>query len=103
MLERKITHRKAIIGGKLYDTEKSQFLVAYKDESGELRILFRTTKGNYFSGIFEDGCFINENYGRVYEHTYYDLRTEDKYTAQKLIGLYNPDKYIELFGEVEDA
>ena len=43
--ERRVFHKKAIIIGKLYDTEKAEFLCMFKDR----RILLKTKSGNYFS------------------------------------------------------
>lgn len=45
--ERKVFHKKAIINGKLYDTEKAEFLCLFKDG----RILLKTKRGNYFSCV----------------------------------------------------
>lgn len=106
-LKREIKHRKFIANGKLYSTERSEALLSFKDnytdKSDNLRILFRTKNGNYFSAIFDEGWYINSDYEKILEHTYYDMRAETAERAKELIGLYNPVKYIELFGRVEEA
>lgn len=53
--ERKVLQEKAIINGKLYDTEKAEFLCPFKDG----RILLKTKRGNYFSCV-QDIRSVNE-------------------------------------------
>lgn len=93
----KITHSKSIIDGKLYDTENAK-LLCFKDD----RFLFKTPKGNYFScKAGDEHC---ENEGRfVWEIVYYDIRPENIEDAKETIGRYDADRYIELFGEPEEA
>lgn len=106
-IKREIKHRKFITNGKLYDTEKSEGLLSFKDnyvdKSDDSRILFKTEKGNYFSAILDEWRYINCDYEKILEYTYYDMRIETAERAKELIGLYNFEKYIELFGEVEEA
>lgn len=100
--ERRTRHVKAIIDGKLYDTEKAEFISFTEDH----RALFVTKKRNYFS------CnTLSCNYTKyqenktfnVFETTYYDIRPESIEYVMSNIGKYEPEKYIELFGEVEEA
>ena len=72
---------KAIINGLLYDTEKANLIC----EPDEHHTMYMTEKGNLFmlyNGVIS--CADNE--------------TLKKFLAEEL-----PDKYIELFGEVEEA
>lgn len=101
-LKRETEHAKAIIDGKLYDTEKASIVSTTKDN----RILFVTQKGNYFSC-----ATYNYDYAKTGENeifyisaiAYSDIRPEPIEYAMTNIGKYAPDKYIELFGEVEEA
>lgn len=68
--------------------------------------MFVTEKGNYFSCdesynnyIFPEADAIID----VHEIIYADIRPETAEYAKENIGKYAPDKYIELFGEVEEA
>lgn len=102
VLERKIKHTKSIVGEKLYDTEKS-ILISWTQDN---RLLFATEKGNYFS--CDTDCYnyitCEENKTiNVHETIYTDIRPETTEYAKENIGRYKPDKYIELFGEVEEA
>ncbi len=93
---------KAIIDGKLYDTEKAEKIDSYRKRvdmgpilSGSYvhwtpmhRIdIYKTAKGNYFEHDV-DGDTIT---------------TTDEARVRAIIQKLYPDKYIELFGEVEEA
>lgn len=93
---------KAIIDGKLYDTEKAEAVVTFRrrvDEGPVLSgstihwtpmhdfTLYKTAKGNYFEHDQANGTIV----------------PRDKGWAKDLIRRLYPDKYIELFGEVEEA
>lgn len=101
-LTRELKHTKSIIDGKLYDTQKSTFI----SNSIDGRLLFITQKGNYFSCIAEQDTYI-----RVIENecfptsttVYLDIRPETIEYAKANIGKYEPEKYIELFGDAEEA
>lgn len=100
--DRKIRHAKSIICGKLYNTEKSEMVSCTQDK----RVLFMTKRGNYFSCTkYHDNYTMHEGNKAiaVHEISYADIRPETEEYARENIGRYNPEKYIELFGEVEEA
>lgn len=74
---------KKIIDGKMYDTSTSD--VIYINEMNG-RKLFRTKKGNYFL-MYANGEVVP--------------KTEDE--IKEFLGVNDTNKYIELFGEVEEA
>lgn len=83
---------KAIIDDKLYDTETAEFIYAYADCdyvtcATTIIYIYRTKKGTYFK---------------------YDMRREKiskikEKTVKEIISRFDIDKYIELFGDVEEA
>lgn len=100
--DRKIKHAKSIICGKLYNTEKSEIVSCTQDK----RVLFMTEKGNYFScSEYHNNYTMHEGNKAiaVREISYADIRPESAEYARENIGRYVPEKYIELFGEVEEA
>lgn len=100
--ERKDLHKKVIINGKLYDTEKAEFLCPFKDG----RILLKTKNGNYFSCVQDIRSANEEKMDEIVEAittSYFDLREETEEAAKRYIGILEPDLYIKLFGEVEEA
>lgn len=102
ILKRKTRHAKTIIGNKLYDTEKAEFISSTEDH----RILFITKKGNYFSCNTTDCDYMEHEENKtfnVFETVYHDIRPEPIEYAMSNIGKYQPEKYIEMFGEVEEA
>lgn len=93
---------KAIINGKLYDTEKAEKIESYRrrvDEGPVLPgsevhyipfhtiVIYKTAKGNYFEH--------DENNNHI--------TTTDEAGVKEIIRKLYPDRYIELFGEVEEA
>ena len=74
---------KKIINGKMYDTDTSEEI--YLDEMNNRRI-FQTKKGNYFL---------------LYPNGELGPKTEDE--IKEFLGNNDTNKYIELFGEVEEA
>lgn len=97
-LRRETRHTRSIVYDKLYDTEKSKLLSQTQDN----RFLFITEKGNYFS--CDNYIFVETNVVvDVCEIIYTDIRPETAEYAKENVGRYAPDKYIELFGEVEEA
>ena len=74
---------KKIINGKMYDTDTSDEI--YLDEMNNRRI-FQTKKGNYFL-LYPNGELVP--------------KTEDE--IKELLGNNDTNKYIELFGKVEEA
>lgn len=102
LLKRETTHVKTIIGGKLYDTEKAERLSGTEDN----RTLFATRKGNYFSCEHMYYNYTKHEEGQIFDTSvtsFSDIRPESLEYAMTNIGRYNPEKYIELFGEVEEA
>lgn len=74
---------KKIINGKMYDTDTSEEI--YLDEMNNRRV-FQTKKGNYFL-LYPNGELVT--------------KTEDE--IKEFLGNNDTNKYIELFGEVEEA
>lgn len=102
ILKIKTRHSKAIIENKLYDTEKAEIISPTEDH----RILFVTKKGNYFSCKAKDCDYMKHEENKTYhifETVYHDIRQESLEYAMSNIGKYEIEKYIELFGEVEEA
>lgn len=75
---------KRIIDGKMYDTDESEILYIETSGINKHRMLYRTTNGNYFK-FYANGEIV-------------PLSEEQ---AQEYLGKYDPDKYIEIWGEVE--
>lgn len=101
-LRREIKHIRCIVDGKLYDTEKSDMIFQTRDN----RLLFMTQKGNFFSCDTEYDNYIRLEADKtleVYTIKFIDIKQETTEYAKENIGRYAPDKYIELFGEVEEA
>lgn len=75
---------KQIINKKLYDTEKSEKIcdVEYFPHS-----IWKTEKGRLF--------LVNELLMKI-------INTNQK-SIKELLGRSNPEKYIELFGQIEEA
>lgn len=102
--KRTISHAKSIVNEKLYDTERATEISYTADD----RVLFVTKKGNYFSCIarrfdYRSSRGAGHISHRVREIIYEDIRPESAEYAKESIGKYDPGKYIELFGEVEEA
>lgn len=102
ILKRKTRHAKTIIDNKLYDTEKAELI----SPTANNRILFVTKKGNYFSCDTSDYHYTECEEDKIFnvsETVYHNIRPEPLEYAMSNIGKYQPEKYIELFGEVEEA
>lgn len=100
--ERKVMHEKAIIKGKLYDTEKAEFLCLFKDG----RILLKTKKGNYFSCVQDIRSVNKEKMDEIVETvtiSHYDLREETEEAVKGYMGIHELDLYIKMFGEAEES
>lgn len=82
---------KFIENGKLYDTEKSEFLCNFRN-FGEI---WRTENGTLFV-ISSTGWEDQENRQIMI------FSTDQEYIKEEL-GKADAEKYIELFGEVEEA
>lgn len=98
-----IRHAKAIINGKLYNTEKSKKLFGI----GQNRILFVTPKGNYFSceSTNDSYRYFGDDSKLAYatEQFYFNIQEEPLDRLKEIFGRYDIEKYIELFGEPEEA
>jgi len=75
---------KAIINGKLYDTEKSEKICNVKFTGHSI---WRTTKGTLF--LFNDICMQISNVNQD--------------AIKDLLGKESPEKYIELYGGIDEA
>lgn len=96
-IRRETEHTSAIIDGKLYRTNDAE-IIGYQGN----KIYFRTLKGNYFSAFSQNyECQISTMFFcRLY---YYGISVETEDKAKEVLGLMNIDRYIELFGHVEEA
>lgn len=102
-LKRTTKHSKSIIRGKLYDTSTAEAILWFSPNFGESRCLFKTLKGNYFSAETENHSYIDDVGDSVAELAYTDIQPETPERAQEIIGRYDPEKYMDMFGFVEDA
>lgn len=75
---------KQIINGKMYDTEKAECILTMHNGSPTIYI-YMTNNGAFFA---ERG---------------YNLDIVSKESVKNFLGRYDIDKYIELFGEPEEA
>lgn len=96
---------KKIIGNKLYDTEKGKKIYSYRErrKTGSFQDLnffewynvdiYKTNKGNYFK------------HGYIKEKPSYEnfLEETSEKRVKEIIKQLNADKYIELFGGIEEA
>lgn len=80
---------KQIINNVLYDTEKAEKIVDYWSGYCK-RELYKGGRG-YFSVVWD------------YFGTKYNIEPKDEDFVKALLGKINIDKYIELFGEPEQA
>lgn len=95
-------HEKAIINGKLFDTEKGELVCLYRKN----RILLKTKKGNYFSCERDISNHRHAENGEITETTrvyHSDIREETEEAVKDYLGKNDMDLYIKFFGEVEEA
>lgn len=93
---------KAILDGKLYDTEKAEAVIEFSRRvdkgpvawNGKLHwtpihnfTLYKTQKGAYFE----------------YDQDDKTLGVASEEDARRIVRKLDPDKYMEMFGEVEEA
>lgn len=102
-----VQHTRKIIDGKLYDTEKSDRIC----NCGMKSALFKTKSGNYFRCAvtlpyyYENKDFLSDiiqpvKNKRVIYHSITPITEEE---VKNYLGCWDVEKYIELFGEVEEA
>lgn len=72
-----------VVNGKLYDTDKSELV--YTEEEGK-RWLYRTKKGSFFKAYSTN-----------------DIVPITDEQAKEYLGEHDVEKYIEYFGEPEEA
>lgn len=97
-----VLHCKSIIDNLLYDTETSELLCKSNGKA-----YFKTKNGRYFSC---DVSVSTESYyystcDFVFETTYIYSNTEPTSAdyIKSVLGRFDVEKYIELFGEPEEA
>ena len=97
-----VIHNKAIINNLLYDTSNSELLC-----TANRKAYFKTKNGRYFSC---DVSVSTESYycstcDFVFETTYIYSNTEPTSAdyIKSVLGRFDVEKYIELFGEPEEA
>lgn len=103
-----INHKKIIINDKLYDTENARFLgVVEKYDLRNSKVLFETKNGRYF---YCDRHRKLSSTEETEEEIIYNIETSYNYIKPVLLenirewlGEHDIEKYIELFGEVEEA
>lgn len=78
---------RAILNEKLYDTEKSENVATF-----ERLAVYKTKNGTLF--------MVNTGIPGVYLESMHSIEQDE---IKRFIGEHYPDKYIELFGEVEEA
>ena len=92
-----MNHTSSVIDGKLYRTDNAEIL-GHK----EGRTFFRTVKGNYFSAKYSVSDYrTSSEFGVVTEYSDITVETEEK--GKEILGLFNVERYQELFGPVEEA
>ena len=83
---------KKIIDGKLYDTETAELVYSLEDTNTHF---YKTRKGNYFR--YAHGFQYTTG---VYKHIITPVSESD---VKNEIGICDTDKYIEMFGQPEEA
>lgn len=101
---------KAIINNKLYNTNKSKLIyrsVLFGNE------IYKTKNENYFKIYVLTGLIKPITLSSVKDELYRDNKVEyvklfpidakENKELKEILGRVDPDKYIEIFGEVEEA
>lgn len=97
------SHRRAIINGLLYDTEKSEEIMRYTDDDCILHAIFETPNGAMFQARVEQ-CHVIDNYLNIIsDSAYTHIQPLSELEYRDILGRYKIDKYIELFGEAQEA
>ncbi len=81
---------KQIINNTLYDTETAEFIIRYYLGFNN-RELYRTKKNHYFCMVYD--YFDKPSY----------IEEKEENFVKDLLGRLDTEKYIELFGEPEEA
>lgn len=87
-----------IIDGKMYDVSKADKIcemIVSPDEIPERK--------SGFYNLLGEGITLYKGRTQYFITHYCNVQPVDEEWVKKILGLYNPDKYIELFGEVELA
>lgn len=96
---------KKIINNKLYDTEKGEKIFSFRQKRktgnfGNLNIyswfnveVYKTKKNNYFFYGYIKDSLDNKEY----------LEVVSEENIKEIMKELDPDKYIKLFGEIEEA
>lgn len=96
---------KAIIENKMYDTEKATFIFNYLKK--ETTPCFWNNNLAYEYWRKTDIYKTNKEQYFLHIHTKEDLKERieliTKYEAKNIISRLDPEKYVELFGEVEEG
>ena len=100
--EHEIEYEKVVIDGKLYGSKKAEKLCPTGEKE---KHLFITEKGNFFT------CDVKHIYSVIGggmirvcgDIGFENIEPITQEEAREILGKKNPDKYIELFGEVEEA
>ena len=104
---------KAIIDNKLYNTETAEIIYTFRGNepqsvlwSNKLKLncwrekdIYKTKRGNYFIHIHEGGINTSVSFSDLKERI--ELISEDK--VKEIIRKLNIEKYIKLFGKVEEG
>ena len=101
--ENKPTHCKSIIDGLLYDTSTSELLC-----KSDRYAYFKTKNGRYFccddKNLHDRYYDINEEcWIYDFQEIYASISPISESEVKQKVGIYNVEKYIELFGEPEEA
>lgn len=110
-LETVVLHKKDIIGGRLYDTEKADEILSYADFSPYgncevVSVLMITAKGNFFTSKKVSRYAASKENGIMknrHEINFSEITPVSKERAMEIVGKRDLDKYREIFGEVEEA
>lgn len=103
-----INHKQIVIKDKLYNTENAKFLgVVEKYDLHNSKVLFETKNGRYF---YCDRHRKLSSTEETEEEIIYNIETSYNYIKPALLedikewfSEHDIEKYIELFGEVEEA
>ena len=96
---------KAIIKNKMYDTEKAIFIFNYLRKETKPCFWNNNLVYKYYRKV--DMYKTNKEQYFLHIHAKEDLKERieliTKYEAKDIISRLDPEKYIELFGEVEEG